>query len=167
MTTQQTLDAGTLSTPRPSPRTLVITSCSKEKLDHPAPAKDLYVGTLFRLVRQYAERNQYDLRIISAKYGLVTPDQKLEPYDLQIQNTGDVDRVQKLALPELHKIWGEYGRVVVIMGKQYRKVINPILKHQVPWARQPHVMVTMVVDERGIGGLLQRVKMLLDGGQTA
>jgi len=62
----------------PDGKTLVITGCSKKKepIDSAfyIKAKDLYVGVLFNKVRKYADINNFDYIIISAKYGiLLTP----------------------------------------------------------------------------------------------
>lgn len=62
-------------------KTIVLVGCGKEKLSRSAPAKDMYTGPLFKKARAYAERVGDDWRIISAKYGLLHPDEVIEPYD--------------------------------------------------------------------------------------
>jgi hypothetical protein len=154
------------------PITLVITSCSKTKLDHPAPARDFYLGRLFRLVRQYAEENHFDWRIISAEHGLVDPGQVVTPYDTTLRTAKDEARLRDIVLPALTKIWPAYGRVVVIMGKRYRRVIAPALDRHEPllWSTEepvqspwfvPRQVIEIIEDARGSGGLYQRVKNLL------
>lgn len=64
---------------------LVLIGCVKSKLDHPAPAKDLYVSALFRKERPYAESSGKPWFILSAKYGLVPPDEVIEPYDMYLK----------------------------------------------------------------------------------
>ena len=141
--------------PTTNGKTLLITGCCKEKLDHPAPAKDLYQGRLFKLVKTYTETNQFDWVIISAEYGLVTPEQVLEPYDTQIKTIGDVKRVHQLVMPVLESTWGDYAKIIVILGKRYRQVIEPEL------TQLPPQKVVIIEDKRGIGGLCQQVKALL------
>lgn len=76
------------ATPSPdSPADLVLVGCVKKKLDVPAPAKDLYVSTLFRKERTYAEKSGVPWFVLSARHGLVDPEQFLEPYDLRLSNT--------------------------------------------------------------------------------
>lgn len=63
--------------------------CSRAKLDRPAPAAELYVGSWHRLARRAGQRLVDDgrvdgLRILSALHGLVTLDQVVEPYDVTI-----------------------------------------------------------------------------------
>ena len=141
--------------PKSNGKTLLITGCCKEKLDHPAPAKDLYQGRLFKLVKAYAETNSFNWIIISAEYGLVTPDQVLEPYDTQIKTAGDVKRVHQLVMPALESIWGDYAKIILILGKRYRQVIEPEL------TQLPPQKIVIIEDKRGIGGLCQQIKALL------
>lgn len=61
--------------------TVTLVACVAGKLDHPAPARDLYVSDWFRKARAYAEASGRDWFILSARHGLVHPDQELAPYD--------------------------------------------------------------------------------------
>lgn len=67
-------------------KTIVLIGCGKTKLDHAAPAKDLYTGPLFRKARAWAERVGDEWAILSAKHHLVMPDQVIEPYDLCLED---------------------------------------------------------------------------------
>ncbi len=58
-----------------------LISCGKAKLAHPAAAKDLYTGALFRLSRAWIESRCPEWAIISALHGLVLPGQIIAPYD--------------------------------------------------------------------------------------
>jgi hypothetical protein len=53
----------------------------KTKLDHPAAARDLYASPLYRGRRAYVEATCDRWFILSAKHGLVAPDDVLEPYE--------------------------------------------------------------------------------------
>lgn len=66
---------------------LILIACVKQKLAHPAPARDLYTSDLFRKGREYAERAGVPWFVSSAKHGLVAPDQELEPYELHLAKT--------------------------------------------------------------------------------
>ncbi len=131
-----------------------------------APARELYTGRLFKLVLQYATENHLDLRILSAKHGLVTPDVLIEPYDLRITGRAQIDSLQKTVLPDAAYFWCNYARIIIIMGSQYIKVLNPILKRQGKWKLDAKVIVDIIRDERGIGGLLQKVKMMIDAARV-
>jgi hypothetical protein len=59
---------------------LCLVGCSKTKLGHPAPARELYCSPLFRLCRAWAERHADTWAILSARHGVVAPDEVLAPY---------------------------------------------------------------------------------------
>jgi hypothetical protein len=63
-----------------------LVGCVKSKLDHAAPARDLYLSTLFAGRRRDVEDRADRRFIISAEYGMVEPDEWIEPYDT---NLGD------------------------------------------------------------------------------
>lgn len=66
-----------------TPLTVCVIGCGKAKLTEPARAKDLYVGSLFRAARRYAERFGH-WRIISAKHGVLDPEKVIAPYELRL-----------------------------------------------------------------------------------
>jgi hypothetical protein len=56
--------------------------CGARKLDHPARAADMYVGSYHRACRRAAEAFRPGrLVILSARYGLLDLDDEIEPYD--------------------------------------------------------------------------------------
>ena len=66
---------------------IVLISCSKTKLDHPAAARDLYDSPLFRQSRAYAVASGRPWFILSAEHGLVGPDEWLAPYERYLPDT--------------------------------------------------------------------------------
>jgi hypothetical protein len=105
--------------------TMVI-PCGAGKLDHAAPARDLYTGQMFRhtLAAAQAEADAISGRvlILSARYGLVELDAILEPYNTKM---GDADSVATETLTAqalaLGIDWGAevYG---MLPGAYYRKL---------------------------------------------
>lgn len=69
-------------------RRIALVACAKSKRAGIVAAKDLYVSTLFQLSRQYAERHSDSWYVLSAKYGLVHPDQEIQTYDLTLKGAG-------------------------------------------------------------------------------
>lgn len=69
---------------------LVIVPCSKEKLGHPAPASELYVGSFHRLAMKAARHMVPDdqIRVLSALYGYVEPDRVIAPYEARMCKEG-------------------------------------------------------------------------------
>ena len=67
---------------------VVLISCVKTKLPHPAPARDLYTSDYFVSMRRYAEASRLPWFILSAEHGLVAPDDVLGPYDCYLPSMG-------------------------------------------------------------------------------
>ncbi|QDN84395.1 DUF6884 domain-containing protein [Streptomyces sp. RLB3-6] len=111
--------AGRITEQPPGP--LVIIPCGSAKLDHVAPAGELYVGSYHRSCRAAADALTADggtVLILSALYGLVTLDQEIEPYDLRMGQLGSV-AVEKLR--EQAQELGVDGaqEVVILAGETY------------------------------------------------
>lgn len=66
---------------------VILVGCVKSKRATAAAAKDLYTSTLFTKERAYAERSTVPWYILSAKYGLIEPDEWLEPYEMYLPQT--------------------------------------------------------------------------------
>ena len=78
--------------------TAILLGCVKSKVDHRAPARDLYCSRLWQQRRAYAEASDLPWLILSAKHGLVEPDQVLTPYDLALRELPAAER----------RRWGEH-----------------------------------------------------------
>lgn len=82
--------------------TLFVVSCGREKLSLPAPARLLYIGSMFRFGFAVASEeadlatdvgHQATVRILSAKHGLLDPDSVVDPYDLAMSDRGAVSAI--------------------------------------------------------------------------
>jgi hypothetical protein len=71
----------------PDTADVVLVGCVKSKVDHPAPARDLYTSALFSKERAYAESSGVPWFVLSAEHGLVAPSQVIEPYELHLSTT--------------------------------------------------------------------------------
>lgn len=58
-----------------------LVGCVKSKGTRPAPAQDLYTSPLFAGRRRWVEQTCERWFILSAKYGLLTPERVIAPYD--------------------------------------------------------------------------------------
>jgi len=76
-----------------------LVGCCKSKLDVPSRASELYRGPLFLRSMAYVERGCDAWGILSAKHGLVMPDQVIAPYEKTLHD---------MKLPELIE-WGEWA----------------------------------------------------------
>jgi hypothetical protein len=61
-----------------------LVGCGKSKVAQPAPAGDLYVGQVFRARKGFVEATGMPWFVLSAKYGLLDPDEVVAPYDLAL-----------------------------------------------------------------------------------
>ncbi len=79
-------------------RFLPLVSCTKQKLPHEAPAWKLYsVSVLFYKsyhVAKYLRLTRRNPYILSAKYGLISSDEIIEPYDETLSNRSRKERAQ-------------------------------------------------------------------------
>jgi len=106
----------------PAP-TFILIGCGARKLPHPAPARDLYTGSLFRAARSYAEASGLPWMILSGLHGLVAPDQVLEPYDHRL--TGPWTSWPVLATVEQQlRALGWSGVVEVHAGHDYGSLLS-------------------------------------------
>jgi hypothetical protein len=71
---------------------LVIIPCGGAKLTEPAPAADIYIGSMFADTLRTARTMTSDenIRILSAKHGLRKLDEIVEPYDVKMGSGDDV-----------------------------------------------------------------------------
>lgn len=115
---------------RRNPEPLHLVACGSSKLDHAAPARELYTGDLFQKARAYVEARGARWFILSAVHGLVDPLAVLEPYDCWI---GAQDRAwrddwgQRIAAQlERHerRAWPFSAPIVALAGKDYREPLE-------------------------------------------
>jgi hypothetical protein len=111
-----------------SDKVLVITGCTKEKLAYNdslrVPAKKMYHGRLFKTVRNYCEAKGFDYVIISAKYGLILPDDIIGGYEKVLRTKEDVKNIQPQVEEKLRPLLKNYERIIVVAGKKYREVLQ-------------------------------------------
>ncbi len=105
---------------------VVLVACVGRKLNHAAPAAELYRSPWFRKARRYAELAGERWWVLSAKYGLVAPDEVIEPYDETLRRM--LARRRRLwACQVLENLtlttdptWDE---VIVLAGRAYRELL--------------------------------------------
>lgn len=98
-----------------------VISCGQAKAPRPAPAYRLYTGAFFRGQWAWASAlyPPARIRILSAKYGLVTPMTRLDPYDLRMGAAGSVDAATVTAgLPD------DCTGIVSSVGSDYARVLD-------------------------------------------
>lgn len=100
-----------------------LVGCVKSKQSNPAIAADLYTSALFRGRRRWVETTCGRWFVLSAKHGLVSPTEMLEPYDETLTTNGLAERRvwSERVLAQLHEELGDLGRYIfeVHAGSSY------------------------------------------------
>jgi uncharacterized protein DUF6884 len=114
----------------PTDRKIYLVSCVGKKRPSPSRARDIYVSAWFQLVKQYAEAAGSPWFILSAKYGLLEPDQIIEPYE-QTLNTMPIEDRRAWADRVRDQLDGhllDVRQVVFLAGARYREFLADQLK---------------------------------------
>lgn len=107
---------------------IAVVGCSRRKQERTAPAKEICSPSpLFRAYCQWAQQNTHQWYILSGKYGLVPPEQILEPYDQPL--------VQSLRDPDFCQGWFDQIQqhipqvciVIALMSDQYADLLEKAL----------------------------------------
>lgn len=71
-------------------KTIILISCGAKKEKTPQRAEDLYIGGYFKKTLLYAKylskKNNAEIFILSAKYGVLELNEIIKPYDLTLNN---------------------------------------------------------------------------------
>jgi hypothetical protein len=112
--------------------TVVLLSCTKSKLDHKAPAQELYSASpLFRGTLTYGKSlNPDKMYILSAEHHLVPLDRVLYPYDKTLKNmpADEKEKWGEIVIKQLQKegIDLNKDKFIFLTGSEYMK---PLLKY--------------------------------------
>ncbi len=74
-------------------KTLLLIPCGKEKEQIAKPARELYRGNIFKASLNFAIRQNMPFAILSAKYGVVQPEEILSPYEIMIKTQSEEYRL--------------------------------------------------------------------------
>jgi hypothetical protein len=134
---------------------VALVSCVKSKLDHPAPARDLYTSALFRALRGYAETHADAWFILSAEHGLVDPNEVLAPYERTLNSMGKAQRQEwaRRVKAELASRVPAGVEIIILAGQRYREDLIPFL-------RSRGHSVAVPLEGLSFGRQLQRLKEL-------
>lgn len=104
---------------------LIVIACGAQKdhrsLAHPVPAAELYIGSLFTSSLRWARSvaADTDIRILSAKHGLVRLDQPLAFYDVRLGDPDAIGPGQPFPVAPGDDELVRDRPVVVVGGKDY------------------------------------------------
>lgn len=120
--------------------TMGLIACSRSKSQEATQAKDLYQGDLFKKSRKYLELIGIRYVILSAKLGVVEPEEVIEPYDCTLKDKSFRERSRwaREVAHKIEEIEPRGGSLLVLAGKRYRKFADylPVGKYslEVPLA---------------------------------
>ncbi len=112
---------------------VVLLSCVKSKRDYRCRAGDMYTSSLFQKMMAYAQSlKPKRIFILSAKYGLLTLDDLIEPYEQTLKKMKTAARrswAQGVisALRETCDL--DADQFVFLAGEPYRENLVPHIKH--------------------------------------
>jgi hypothetical protein len=111
-------------------RTWFLVSCVSQKRSHPMPAKDLYCSDWFTKARAYVEAQKGRRLVLSAKHGMVEPDQVIAPYEETLYDKTAEERRNwaTSVADEVSRRMRRGDRVVILAGSLYREHLVPLLK---------------------------------------
>ncbi len=106
-----------------------LVSCVGLKRTEPTKARDLYYSPWFIKARGYVESTDAPWYILSAKYGLVSPDQIIAPYNETLAGLRATQRrhwAQNI-LSQLTLTLTPNQSVIILAGEHYREFLIPTL----------------------------------------
>lgn len=100
-----------------------LISCVSKKRLSAAEAKDLYDSALFDKSRKFVEQRCDSWFILSAKYGLVEPEDVIEPYEetLNTKSRRERDEWADRVWAILHQRLKPDDHVTILAGERYRE----------------------------------------------
>ena len=109
-----------------------LVACGARKLPGVTEARNLYISTLFKKSRDYVEKNCNNWYILSAKHGLLEPDQVIGPYEETLNTKSRSEREEWAA-----KVWRDLKQrlapddeIIILAGKKYREFLLPEISHR-------------------------------------
>ncbi|CAG9183730.1 DUF6884 domain-containing protein [Cupriavidus pinatubonensis] len=150
-------EVGRASTPAPA---LLLLACSGTKLDHPAPAIELYRGVMYQSYRAHVRHDAAPhVLILSAKHGFLDPHAEIAPYDERMTSQRGEQMLTNLPAYPGQTDWpSRIGKVMLAGGQQYRRVMRAALVRRYG-EMPPFIRET----EGGIGMQRSQLGAFLDG----
>lgn len=109
---------------------LFLVSCVNKKAPAPRKAKDLYLSPWFVKAKTYVESTKQRWFILSAKYGLVEPNCKIDPYDKSMNSMPIYERQEwaEDVFKELRLHIVDIDAIYFLAGQRYREFLVPKLR---------------------------------------
>jgi len=132
---------------------IALISCTKLKQSYSCQAQEMYLPSqLFKKASHYIKKQNYDKWfILSAKYGLLNPNNIIKPYDLTLNNmkSEEVKKWSEKVFNQL--VICNIDEIDFYTGEKYRKYLIPLLEEK-------NIICNIPLKELGIGRQLQYYK---------
>jgi len=115
-------------------KSLGLVPCASLKQEYPCEASEMYSASdFFRKAYSYATKKYDFVVILSAKYGLLFPDDKIEPYDLTLNKMRSRQRKEwaEIVFNQMKRRLRlkDFDKVFFHAGKKYRQYLIPKLEN--------------------------------------
>ena len=109
---------------------LCLVSCASGKRLTRTPARCLYTSGWFRKARAYVESTGWPWFVLSAKYGLLSPERIVEPYNETLNEMSKFEQClwSWKVLGNLEPHLEGVDSVVILAGESYREFLEPELR---------------------------------------
>lgn len=136
---------------------IALVGCVKTKRPSASRAEDLYTSPLFRALREFAIKNADAWYILSAEYGLLRPNQVVEPYERTLNKMKKPERAEwgNRVQAQLSASLPPTADVIFLAGTRYREALVPFLR------RSGHA-VSIPLEGLPLGRQLQRLRELAE-----
>lgn len=145
---------------------LLVQACSarKKEVSRPIPALELYDGYFYRIIKNSELSSNtdpvIDIRIISAEYGLLRPEDVIETYERKMDSQRAVQLQSSVVNSLIQEVANhDFDEVVINLGKVYQQAISGL-----PEAVSVPVRT---IEGSGIGVKGHILKQFLNGDTSA
>ena len=108
--------------------TLALISCSKGKSSETRHARFLYTSQLFKAVSGYVTGEYRQWVILSAKHGVLNPDETVCPYELSLNSFTRRERMEWSDRTAEQLLKMNLSSVHIFAGRHYRDYLVPLLE---------------------------------------
>ena len=118
---------------------IALISCVSMKRKNKAEAGNLYISPLFNYSKEFATERFDSFFILSAKHGLLSPDKKIHPYDMTLNNMSKENRKEwsDKVYKEITKITEPNDKIIFLAGENYREFLIDKLRERGNSVRTP------------------------------
>ena len=115
---------------------VVLISCVKTKQNFTCRASEMYTSYWFKSAYRYAQEQEPDkIFILSAKYGLLEPDDIIDTYEMKLSNKSNERKLwtERVIEKLCQKCDLQNDEFVILAGNAYRKyILQHIRLYKIP-----------------------------------